>query len=348
MGNFTVKPENLTASATRLSDDISPAYGTAATNLSTNAHVDAPAFGVALVWFDAMYRSRLDHITLDLQGASDVTSDIAAALRTTAEQYAASEDLNVAGFGGPGQASQTFGQSFGPALGNTVPQTLGAGAAGGLVTLGAITLAGANLSACAALCPMFIPAAVASLLFVSNIPSIFEAASALKAQADDLTGSINIALSGALGHAADGWEGAGAQGFGEMSDKLTTHLGELTSFIDAVGEVLTSIGITLSILWGALIVFAAAFLIWLIYMHAASIGPQAAVIQPIIHSVGLAASSTWMTAFMTAAGGASAISLVLAAVNDQLTTFLNVPDGGTQGTADLQEFRVDGNFDVPL
>ncbi|GAA1943613.1 hypothetical protein [Nocardioides hwasunensis] len=348
MGNFTVKPENLEASARRLAEDVSPAYTAAATNLQTNASVDAPGFGVALAWFDAMYRSRLDYITLDLQGAGDVTSDLAAALRDTAAQYAASEDLNVAGFGGPGQASQTFGDSLPGALGNTVPVTLGAGVVGGLLTVAAISAAGGTLASCAALCPAFIPAAITSLLFISNIPSIFEAAGALKAQADELTGTLNIAVSQALSHAADGWEGAGAQGFGENSERLTTHLSELTTFIDAVGEVLTAVGITLSILWGALVVFAAAFLAWLVFMHSASIGPQAAVLQPIIQAVGLAASSAWMTGFMAAAGAASAVSLVLSALNQQLATFLNIPDGGAQGTPDLQEFHVDPNFEAPI
>ena len=348
MGNFTVKPENLATAAENLQSEVAPAYGTAASTLRTEGAVDAPGFGIALAFLDAMYRSRLDFMALDLDGAKDAADDIAAALTQTAQQYQASEDLNISGFGGPGTASETFGSSIGGSLLNTLP-----GTAGGLAGIGAVGLAitygtSANIAACAALCPSFIPAAIAIPLFIANIPSIFEAAGALKAQADNLTGAINIALAQTLGHAADGWEGEGALGFGEMTTKLTSHLDKLAGFVDAVGEVLTSVGITLSILWSALVIFAVAFLAWLIYMHAASIGPQVAAVQAIIQSVGLAASSTWMTGLMATLGVATAGSAVLGIVTGDLKTFLNPPDAGTQGTPDLQEFRVDANFDVPL
>lgn len=348
MGNFTAKPQNLTTAADNLESEIAPAYGTAASSLRTDGAVDSPGFGIALSFVDALYRSRLDFMALDLEGAKDVSSDIAAALRQTAEQYEASEDLNVSGFGGPGTAAQTFGESMLPALGSTLPGT--AGGLAGLAAVGLVVTFGtsATLGTCAALCPAFIPAAIAIPLFIANIPSIFEAADALKTQADNLTASINVALSQTLNHAADGWEGEGAFGFGEMSAKLTSHLDRLAGFADAVGEVLTSIGITLSILWSALVIFAAAFIAWLIYMTAASIGPQVAAVQAIINTVGLAASSTWLTGLLATMGVATAGSAVLGIITGDLKTFLNPPDAGAQGTPDLQEFKVDANFDVPL
>ncbi|WP_067431688.1 hypothetical protein [Nocardioides jensenii] len=344
MGDFTVKPGNLTDAATELSGEVAPAYGASAQNLRTNGQVDMPGFGIALSWLDAMYRSRLDFIALDLEGAQDIVGDIATALEQTATQFNAAEDLNISGFGGPGHRPASFGESFGPALGNAVAAP--AGLAVTLISAGAIYGTSGTLAACAGLSPAFIPAAITATLFIANIPSIADAASVLKAEADMLGEQVNTALSTALSHAANGWEGEGALGFTSMSSELTAHLAAMVSFIDAVGDVLVAVTITLSILWAALAAFAVGFLAWLISMHLASVGPQAPAVQAVLHSTSAALSSTWVVGMLGVGGSLAPVAIVLGMLTDQIAAFISPPDTNNNGTPDMQEFHVDENFDA--
>jgi hypothetical protein len=345
--NFKVDPDKLRDSAKHLTEQVAPAYATSAGTLRTNGKIDPPGFGIALSFLEAAYTSKLDFMALDVQGAHDVSAEIATRLNQTAAEYEKGENLNIAGFDGKGSTPEGLGSAFLGALGNSVPS--GAGVA--VLELATILACAGSLETCAGLCPPFIPAAIAIPLFICNIPSIMGAGAALVEEARHIKDVLNSAFDLMCSSASDDWEGEGEKNFKLLTSKVKTHLDDLGDYINTVGTVLEAIGGILIALWIGLIALAVPFLIWLIAMRLAEASPpwlQDAVLEPIIEGAGVVIGTSVLTTLAGVESGVTAVAAVLSGVGSQLIGLLSPPDSGKGGVPDMQEFHVDQNYSAPL
>jgi uncharacterized protein YukE len=347
MSNFKVDPAKLRDSAKHMSQQLAPGYANSATTLRAKGKVDMPGFGIALSLVEAAYSSKLDFMALDVQGAHDVTTEIADRLNQTAAEYDKGENLNVKGFDGKGTEAEGFGSAFLGALGNTVP----AGVVAAGLELGVILACAGSLETCAGLCPTFIPAAIAIPLFICNIPSIIEAGAALSAESKHIKGVLNADYQTLCDAASGDWEGEGATNFKLLTNKIKSHMDDLGDYIGTVGTVLETIGGILIALWVGLIALAVPFLVWLIAMRLAEASPpwlQDAVLEPIIDGAGVVIGTSILTTLAGVETGVSAVAAVLSGAGSQMLGLLTPPDSGKGGVPDMQEFHVDQNYSTPL
>jgi hypothetical protein len=345
-GNFKVDPAKVRAGAKLLDSRVAAEYANSASAMQTGGRLDSPGLGLAMSWAEALYNQQLDFLTKDVQGAHDVCVEIASRLRQTADEYDRAEDLNISGFDGKGTAQESYGSAYGQALDNS-------GVVAGLVgiTLGEIAAVLVSVEACAALCPTFIPAAVATPLFAANIPSIFSAGINLQHVATQLKNVVNAEFDQACGEAKDDWEGEGADNFAILANKVKTHMDSLGDYIDAVGKAMIVLGMAFGALWAMILASTVPFLVWLIATRAAEACPpwlQDAVLEPLIEASGGIMAAAWFTAFATVTSIVTAASAIFSGALSQISELLATPDSGKSGTPDMQEFHVDQNYKTPI
>lgn len=347
MGDFKVDPAKVRDSAKHLSSQVAPGYAESATTLRSRGAIDTPGFGLALSMVEAAYSTRLDFMTLDLQGAHDVVADIASRLTQTATEYEHAENLNISGFDGKGSTPESYGGAFLGALGNSAAP----GIVGGGVELAILLLCAGSLETCAGLCPTFIPAALAIPLFICNIPSILSAGAALVNEAAHVKDVLNAAFQTLCDNAKSDWTGEGATSFGLLANKVKAHMDQLASYIDTLGKALEAVGGMLVALWLGLIALAAPFLVWLIAMRLAEASPpwlQDAVLEPIIEGAGVVIGTGILTTLAGVTSGGAAVAALIAGLGSQLLGAFAPPDGGKEGVPDMQEFHVEQNYQAPL
>jgi len=344
-GNFTVDPDELEQRAKALRTLVAEQFDEASQAIRTGGQIGPPGFGVALSPLEAAYVQRLDFMAKDVQGAAEVCRQIADQLQQVAAQYRRAEDLNTTGFTNSGVPAMGYGEAFGQTQG--LPAAAGAAAvvASG-ITVAEIMATSAMMSTAAALCPTFMPAAVAATLFVADPVGIASASGNLSLSGDNLKNFPNAAFDKTCSSATSGWTGEGRDAFVFMTTKVKAHLDELAAYVKTMGEALGSLLVALSGLWIALAAMTVPFLTWLIAARAAMAFPGMQWLEAVIQTTGamMAKSVTGGFAALVAVGG-----LVIAFLNGlakDLMKLVALPDSGTAGTPDLTEFSVGRNFSL--
>ena len=346
-GNFTVDPGELRERAKSLRTLVADAFSDQAAKLRTGGEIDAPGFGIALSPLEAGYIQRLDFLTEDVEGAADVCRKLSDLLDQTAGQYERAENLNVAGFSMTG----THGIGYGEAFGQTGLADMATdGTAGGIAMAAGLTVVEimavmATMGACAALCPTFIPAVIGAGLFVANIGSISEAASALSLAGQSLRAHPNVTFDKITTAATAKWTGEGRDAYVDTTTTIKAHLDELADYVKTLGEALQGLQVALVALWLALAGMAGPFLVWLIATRAAEAIPgAAAVLEPVIEISGAAMSASVATILAAVVAVGGLLVTLLTGLGKDFAKLMALPDAGQAGVPDLTEFHVGRNF----
>jgi uncharacterized protein YukE len=347
MPDFSVDPAELRSHAKNLAGAVAPAYATSSTSVRQGSEISSPGFGIALSGvLEAPYHQRVDFLAKDLQGAHDVCTEIARRLQQTADQYDKAENLNVAGFSGTPQQQESLATAFG----QTGLANLDVGAVvATAVPLASIYATLTMMSACSALCPAFIPAAVVGALFVANPLGIAEAGAKLINEGRHIQNQLNLDYLTACNNAAAKWSGEGKDAFQQLTNTVKGHLDQIGKYIETLGEALHSLDIALSALWLALMEMVGPFLLWLVAMKAAEVfPPDIPYIETVVNASGALMSGTVMTTveLVTAVGGT--VVTVINGLAKDLLSLTALPDAGKAGVPDLTEFKVGTNFATNL
>jgi hypothetical protein len=350
MAGFTVDPDSVRANADTLKSAVADQYAAVAEQILRGGKIDAPGFGILLSPLEGAYIQRLDFLSKDVQGASDMCRQLGGKLLQVADQYEKAEELNIRGFGGTPVPTTGFDDAYARTGAATMASSVAGGSVGvlaaGVITVAEISAVLATAAACGALCPTFLPAVAAAVTIVADIPSIASAGSALIQAAQDLQGEINANFAAFTDSAASTWEHSEARNaYVMVANRMKSHLAELADYIKTLGEGLHSLVTVLSGLWIAIAAMVGPFLVWLVASRAAQLFPPAAPgLEIAIEASGLAMAATVSSTIAAAAAIGGTLVALLQGLFGDFLKLMTLPDKGAAGVPDLTEFTVGENF----
>ncbi|MGC1215607.1 MAG: hypothetical protein WA890_30665 [Micromonospora sp.] len=346
MTQIEINPAQLTNAALGLDRFVVPDLEQAAGKVAAGYRVDPPGFGALLSFAEGYYTSVGDYQLRNLEAAAQVVQAVAAGLRKTVCNYHAAEQANVEMFRAPGTGEPDgyleglrdsgFARLFHDPFDGV--DGLGEQAAE-VLTVATQTSFVALAFATAAMAPDYLPAPLTAEALVANGFSIIEAARELSAVASTLEGSVIKKFDGYAAAATAGWVDSSVVGYRNVVAEVSRELGQVQKALAAMSASLVAVVSLLAAFWSAFIAFTAEFFVTILDLTLSSIGPQAAVLQPIIQALGALASASWLTAAGTV------ISVVVAGItllSGVVKEFVGVQRFDEQGdtTPDLQQVPV--------
>ncbi|HLL64462.1 MAG TPA: hypothetical protein VK453_01810 [Micromonosporaceae bacterium] len=197
----------------------------------------------------------------------------------------------------------------------------------------------------ATMAPTYLPAPSIASLIVADGFSILAASQQLAAIASTMESeSIKLFDGYFAGRATAGWEDSSVVAYRAICTRVSGELGQMQKAISAASTMLASVASLLGAFWLAFLGFTLPFFVTITELTLTAIGPQAAVLQPIIQALGLLAGQKWLAAAGTVisvlvAGGTMILGFV-----KELSNFQRFDETG-DNVPDLQQIKIAWEFD---
>jgi hypothetical protein len=344
VGNqIELAPAALLNAAKGLDTYVRPDLDQATAKFASSYHVDSPGWGAGLSPFEAMYNMVGDYHQKNLAAASEAIGLIAQGLRTTVDNYNHAEKANVEMFlgsasvdaesWGQGWVDTGFARTF-----HTLPNSgLGIGFESVAVAT-QLAFIGIGI-ATAAMAPDYLAAPIAATLLVANGASMIDCARHLADVASLIESDVKAKFDNYANAATAGWVDDSVDGYKNVVAELSGEIGQAQKVIATMSGVLASVVALLTTFWFAFLAFTGPFFITVLELTISSVGPQAAIIEPVLQAIGALAGASWLTAVGTVVGLIGAAVAVLAAVVKEFTGMQNFDKQG-DSTPDVRQIKI--------
>jgi hypothetical protein len=344
VGNqIEINPAALLNAAKGMDTYARPDLDQATTKFANSYHIDPPGWGAGLSVFEAIYNFVGDYHQKNLASASEAIGLVAAGLRKTVDNYNLSEKANVEMFlASPSVDGQNWGQGWTDSgfarTFYTLPHSAGSTVTEAVAVASQLAFIGIAV-ATASMAPDYIVAPIAATLLVSNGFSMINCARELADVASLIESDVKPKFDNYANAATAGWADDSVDGYKNVVGELSGEIGQAQKVISAMSTVLAVVVTLLTTFWFAFLAFNGPFFITILQLTLASIGPQAAVVQPILQGLAAVAGASWLTATGTVVGLVGAAATMLAAVIKEFTG-LQTFDKQGDSTPDVRQIKI--------
>jgi len=346
MAHIAVNPAQLRNAAKGLSDEVAPDLKTQAQRLEGSYRISPPGFGTVLSILEAEYNSTISYHLQNLKVANESVTAVANGLLTTATAYDRAEQVNVDMTAGAGVANPDgYGSGWtDTGIARTFYQPLdgdglGWGDVDQLVAVGTQLAAVALSVSTACLAPGYLPAPITAALLVADGFSIVATSrdlSAISATLESVAKEFDTYANGATA----GWEDMSVVQYRKVVTEIGRELSQMTKALSAASTMLTAVAALIGAFWLAFIAFTLPFFVTILELTLYSIGPQAAVLQPIIQGLSTLAGQAWLTASGTVITVCIATGTLILGVVKEWSNFQRFDEQG-DSTPDLKQVKIE-------
>jgi hypothetical protein len=346
MGRIVVNPAHLTNAAKGLREVVEPEARKAAERLAGEYRIDPPGFGIALSAIEADYNATLDYHLQNLRAAAESIEAVARGLEITVGNYERAEQVNVdmMSVAGVSDGKGWAGGLADTGMVRTVTSPLGGDGlqlhdVDTIVAIGAelavLTLAGFT----AWMAPTYLPAPIVAASIIADGPSMITVSRRLGAIASTLENGVAKQFDSYANGATAGWEDASVVEYRKVVTEIGRELSQMQKALSTAASLVAAIAALLGAFWLAFISFSGPFFVTISELFAASIGPQAPIVQPIIQGLGALGSAAWLKATGTVITVGAAAGMLLLGVVKEWSAFQRFDEQGDH-TPDLKQIRI--------